>query len=63
MRVVLTGNTCFKIANFRKGLINALLAKGCEVVVLAPIDPYSETLEAMGCRLKVLAMDRSTSSA
>ena len=62
MRVVLTGNTCFKIANFRAGLINALLAKGCEVIVLAPIDDYTETLKAMGCRVEGLAMDRNGTS-
>ena len=59
MRVLLTGNTCFKIANFRAGLIRALLAKGHEVLVLAPADGYRAKLEAMGCRVEDLPMDRN----
>lgn len=59
MRVVLTGNTCFKIANFREGLIRALLARGCEVVVLAPADAWRERLLRLGCRVQDLPMDRN----
>ncbi|TKA97380.1 glycosyltransferase family 4 protein [Cereibacter changlensis] len=62
LRVVLTGNTCFKIANFREGLIRALLAHGCEVLVLAPTDGYREKLEAMGCGVYDLPMDRNGTS-
>jgi glycosyltransferase involved in cell wall biosynthesis len=62
MRVVLTANTCFKVANFRASLINALLARDCEVIVLAPIDGYVETLKAMGCRVEGLEMDRNGTS-
>lgn len=59
VRVVLTGNTCFKIANFREGLIRALQADGCQPVVLAPSDGYREKLEAMGCQVYDLPMDRN----
>lgn len=62
MRIVLTGNTCFKIANFREGLVRALLARGCEVVVLAPFDAYRGKLEAMGCRVHDLPMSRNGTS-
>lgn len=62
MRIVLTGNTCFKIANFREGLVRALLARGCEVVVLAPFDAYRAKLESMGCRVHDLPMDRNGTS-
>lgn len=62
MRIVLTGNTCFKIANFRRGLISALLARGHEVLVLAPTDDYREKLETMGCRVHDLPMDRNGTS-
>ncbi|BAK66258.1 putative glycosyltransferase [Sphingobium sp. SYK-6] len=62
LRVVLTGNTCFKIANFRQGLLNALLERGCDVVVLAPPDGYRDRLEAMGCRVQPLPMDRNGTS-
>lgn len=59
MRIILTGNTCFKIANFREGLVRALIARGCEVVVLAPTDGHRTKLEAMGCRVHDLPMDRN----
>lgn len=59
MRIILTANTCFKIANFRAGLVGALIARGCEVVVLAPMDSHSAKLTAMGCRVLDLPMDRN----
>lgn len=59
MRVLLTGNTCFKIANFRAGLIAALQDQGHEVVVLAPFDDYHPKLVAMGCTMHDLPMDRN----
>lgn len=59
MRVVLTGNTCFKIANFREGLIRALQARGAEVLVLAPVDEHGPKLEALGCQVHDLPMDRN----
>jgi len=59
MRIILTANTCFKIANFRAGLVGALIARGCEVVVLAPMDSHSANLTAMGCRVLDLPMDRN----
>lgn len=59
MRVLLTGNTCFKIANFRAGLIAALQDQGHEVVVLAPFDDYHPKLVAMGCTVHDLPMDRN----
>lgn len=62
MRILLTGNTCFKIANFREGLVRALQADGHEVVVLAPEDSYAPKLKSMGVRLHDLPMDRNGTS-
>jgi len=62
MRILLTGNTCFKIANFREGLVRALQAQGHEVLVLAPADAYRPKLEAMGCQVHDLPMDRNGTS-
>lgn len=62
MRILLTGNTCFKIANFREGLVRALQAQGHEVVVLAPEDGYAPKLKSMGVRLHDLPMDRNGTS-
>jgi glycosyltransferase involved in cell wall biosynthesis len=62
MRILLTGNTCFKIANFREGLVRALIARGHEVIVLAPTDPTREKLVEMGCRVLDLPMERNGTS-
>lgn len=62
MRILLTGNTCFKIANFRAGLIGVLQRLGHEVVVLAPHDDYLPKLVAMGCKVHDLPMDRNGTS-
>lgn len=62
MRILLTGNTCFKIANFREGLVKTLIERGCEVVVLAPTDATREKLVTMGCRVLDLRMDRNGTS-
>jgi len=61
-RVVLTGNSCFMIANFRAGLIRQLISMGIEVIVLAPSDKYRPPLERMGCRVVDLKMDRNGTS-
>jgi glycosyltransferase involved in cell wall biosynthesis len=59
MHIVLTGNTSFKIANFRAGLVRAMISGGHSITVLAPPDEYSETLTGMGCRFVPLYMDRN----
>lgn len=62
MRVLLTGNTCFKIANFRAGLIRALIEHGHEVIVLAPLDDWHTRLVELGCAVHDLPMDRNGTS-
>jgi glycosyltransferase involved in cell wall biosynthesis len=62
MLILLTGNTCFKIANFREGMIRALKADGHEVMVLAPSDDYGPKLQALGVTLHNLPMDRNGTS-
>lgn len=59
MHVLLTGNTSFKIANFRAGLIHALHADGHTLSVLAPEDEYTPTLKQMGCQFIPLKMSRN----
>lgn len=61
-RILLTGNTCFKIANFREGLVRALISCGHEVIVLAPTDPTRDKLVSMGCRVLDLPMQRNGTS-
>lgn len=62
MHVLLTGNTTFKLANFREGLIRRLLADGHRVTVVAPPDEYVEKIRALGCHFVPLQMDRNGTS-
>jgi glycosyltransferase involved in cell wall biosynthesis len=62
MHVLLTGNTTFKLANFREGLIRRLLADGHRVTVAAPPDEYVEKIQALGCDFVPLQMDRNGTS-
>ena len=56
-KIAISINACWNFLNFRTGLIRALIADGHEVVAIAPEDPLSERLEALGCRFIPLAMD------
>ena len=58
MKVVLTGNTAFKLANFRMGLIAKLIKKGVTVCVVAPEDEYAQRLRDEGCEFYPISMDR-----
>lgn len=55
----MTGNTTFKIANFRRGLISTLVAKGHRVSVCSPPDEYVSEIESIGCEYVPLTMDRN----
>lgn len=62
MHVLLTGNTTFKLANFREGLIRRLVAEGHRVTVVAPPDEYVEKIRALGCDFMPVKMDRNGTS-
>lgn len=62
MHILLTGNTTFKLANFREGLIRRVLAEGYRVTVAAPPDEYVEKIRALGCVFVPLQMDRNGTS-
>ncbi len=62
MRILLTGNTAFKLANFREGLIRRLIADGHEITALVPFDDYVDKLADMGCTLVDLEMTRKGTS-
>jgi glycosyltransferase involved in cell wall biosynthesis len=57
LRVAIVINTSWNIYNYRKGLIGALLEKGCEVVAIAPHDEYSSKIQALGCRYEEVKME------
>lgn len=50
-------NAAWNIWNFRRPLVDALLADGHRVTVLAPIDDAMPKLEALGCTCLHLEMD------
>lgn len=56
-RIVISTNSSWNIANFREGLIRALILEGYEVLALAPLDGSVEKLEAMGCRVLPINMN------
>jgi len=62
MRIAIVINTSWNIYNFRSGLIQAFLAKGWEVVAIAPKDDFSDRLVAMGCEFIPIQMDNKGSN-
>jgi glycosyltransferase involved in cell wall biosynthesis len=57
-KIVISINAAWNIVNFRLGLIRALREAGHEVVALAPPDPFSARLEALGIPYVPIAMDK-----
>lgn len=57
MHLILTVNACWNIWNFRKPVVEALLAEGHQVTVLAPSDHTSDEIEKLGARFVHLDMD------
>lgn len=57
MRIVLTVNAAWNILNFRKPLVDRLLASGHQVTVLAPPDGSEVALRQMGCAFVPLPMN------
>lgn len=58
MRILITINSAFNVANFRAGLVKALVADGHEVIALVPKDKYASRIEALGARVVDLPMDK-----
>ena len=56
MNVLITANSAWNIWNFRKPVVEALLADGYGVSVLAPWDESAGQLEQLGCQFQPLEM-------
>jgi glycosyltransferase involved in cell wall biosynthesis len=56
-RIAIAANTAWNLANFRRPIIEALLARGDQVIVLAGPDGSHEDLRQMGCEVVVLSVD------
>ena len=59
MKVAIMINTSWNIFNFRKGLVQAFLDRGDEVVAIAPPDNYSNRLTELGCSYRPLEINAS----
>jgi glycosyltransferase involved in cell wall biosynthesis len=56
-RIAISINTAWNIANFRAGLLAALIKEGYDVIAIAPPDGHVSRLEAMGCQFVPLHME------
>ncbi|RXD02147.1 glycosyltransferase family 1 protein [Sphingomonas sp. UV9] len=55
--IVISINTSWNIVNFRANLVSRLQSEGYDVVALAPRDPHSEALIALGVRYFPIEID------
>jgi glycosyltransferase involved in cell wall biosynthesis len=62
LKIAISINACWNFINFRAGLVRALVRAGHQVIAIAPSDPLSSRLEALGCRFVPLAMDSKSTS-
>jgi glycosyltransferase involved in cell wall biosynthesis len=56
MHILMTVNAAWNIWNFRRPLVEALIADGHRITVLAPLDDSVSDLERIGCRVRPLEM-------
>ena len=56
MHILMTVNAAWNIWNFRRPLVEALIADGHRLTVLAPPDDAVAELERLGCRVRPLEM-------
>lgn len=57
MKILISVNATWNIWNFRRPLVEALLADGHDIMVLAPKDYTAPKLEALGCTVRHLEMN------
>ncbi|MCY7280925.1 MAG: hypothetical protein LH610_08540, partial [Sphingomonas bacterium] len=55
-KIMLSSNGAWNLANFRKPVIEALVAAGFDVVAVAPADGEEQKLIAMGARFRPIRM-------
>ena len=55
-KIIVSSNSAWNLANFRKPVIEALIAAGIEVVAVAPADGQEGRLEAMGATFRAIKM-------
>lgn len=57
-KIIVTANSSFMIANFRKNLVSSLLAEGNQIYTLTPSGSHVKTLKSWGCETKCIKMSR-----
>ncbi len=57
VHILLSANAAWNIWNFRRPVVDALIADGHRITVLAPVDDSVADLEGIGCRFLPLAMN------
>ena len=57
MHIIITLNSTWNAWNFRKSLVEALLADNHNVTVLAPLDQYMDSIKNLGCKVIHLDMN------
>lgn len=62
MRVAIVLNTSWNIYNFRRGLAQALMDNGHQVIAIAPEDKYSAYLKDMGCEFYPVKLENKGSN-
>jgi glycosyltransferase involved in cell wall biosynthesis len=56
MHILITANAAWNILNFRRAIVEAMIADGHTVTVLVPFDNYVSELELLGCKVLHLEM-------
>lgn len=59
MKVILISNTSWYLYNFRLPLANTLRERGFDLILVSPVDPYTEKLVRLGFTHREFKMDRS----
>lgn len=55
-KILFCGNSAWAMYRFRRGVLEALIADGYEVHVVAPVDDISSALEGLGCIFHAVPM-------
>lgn len=60
--IVISSNTAWSVLNFRRNLIEALLADGHRITAISPDGPEADDIRAFGCDFVPVSIDRRGSS-
>jgi glycosyltransferase involved in cell wall biosynthesis len=61
-KILLSSNSAWNLANFRRPVIEALIAAGHQVIAAAPADGHEDQLRAMGAEFRPIAMRAASTS-